>query len=71
MSSNTEVAVLQDGRMDTASAAAYLGRRAKTLANWRSKRVGPPFVKRFRVYYYKADLDAWLREGRKRTGEKS
>lgn len=39
-----------------------------TLANWRSKRVGPPFVKiRTRVVYPVADLIDW--EKRNQHGE--
>lgn len=34
-----------------------------TLANWRSKRVGPPFVKlRARVVYPVADLIEWEKQ---------
>jgi hypothetical protein len=53
-----------DGRLDTRNAAIYLGLRPKTLAMLRTAGEGPRFVKRERVFYYKDDLDAWLREGR-------
>lgn len=36
---------------------------AGTLANWRSKKIGPPFVKfRSRVLYLISDLEAWEAE---------
>jgi hypothetical protein len=58
-----EVDWLPDGRMDTENAATYTGRSVKTLAQWRCRRIGPRYVKRGRIYYYKDDLDAWLRGG--------
>lgn len=43
------------------SAAERIGLQAKTLANWRSQRRGPPFYKLgSRVVYDDADVDAWL-----------
>lgn len=56
--------ILQDGRMDTKSAAAYLGLAERTLENKRSNGTGPKFVKRGRVFYFRDDLDEWLRAGR-------
>lgn len=53
-----------DGRLDTENAAIYVGLAQKTLAMLRTAGGGPKFVKRGRVFYYKEDLDAWLREGR-------
>lgn len=58
-----EVQILPDGRMDRKSAGRYLGNAPKTLAQWAVKGVGPKFIKRGRVWYYKADLDAWLQSG--------
>ena len=58
------IKVLLDGRMDTESAAAYLGLAIKTLAMRRCDGTGPKFVKRGRVFYYRDDLDEWLRAGR-------
>jgi hypothetical protein len=53
--------ILPDGRMKPEGAAQYTGFDAGTLANWRFKGKGPVFYKRgSRVFYYKADLDAWL-----------
>ena len=53
-----------DGRLDAKNAARYLGLKDKTLAMMRTAGQGPKFVKRGRVFYYKDDLDQWLREGR-------
>lgn len=51
----------------TKDASAYMGRivTPKTLTNWRSKGVGPKFVKlgpgrQGRVFYRVADLEEWL-----------
>ena len=64
------VTVLPDGRMDTKNAAAYLGFAVKTLTMMRCYGTGPKFVKRGRIFYFRADLDAWIKEGRARiTGE--
>ncbi|MGH8606662.1 MAG: helix-turn-helix domain-containing protein [Gammaproteobacteria bacterium] len=53
-----------DGRMNTENAARYLGVTLKTLAMWRCAGTGPAFVKRGRIFYYRSDLDTWLRGGR-------
>ncbi len=58
------IAVLPDGRMNTKSAAAYLGLAVHTLAIKRCNGTGPKFVKRGRVFYYREDLDEWLRAAR-------
>lgn len=55
-----EIDVLPDGRMDTTNAARYLGLTVKTLAQWRWAGTGPAFCKPGRVWYYQADLDAWI-----------
>ena len=57
------VLVLPDGRMDTKNAATYCGLSTKTLAMWRSQGTGPKFLKLGRVFYYREDLDAWLKSG--------
>ena len=57
------VLVLPDGRMDTKNAAVYCGLSMKTLAMWRSQGTGPKFLKLGRVFYYREDLDAWLKSG--------
>ena len=58
------VDLLPDGRLSAANAATYLGLSPKTLATWRVQGRGPAFVKRGRIFYYKEDLDAWIRKGR-------
>jgi predicted site-specific integrase-resolvase len=62
----TELVTYPDGRLEVHIAAEYLGRAAKTLAQWRSKGIGPTFIKPGgRVFYFKEDLDTWLnRSGR-------
>jgi hypothetical protein len=59
-----EVAMYPDGRMDALNAARYVGRSTKTLAMMRCAGTGPMFVKRGRIFYFKADLDRWLAKGR-------
>ncbi len=59
-----EFRMYPDGRMTAASAAAYVGLSAKTLAQKRCQGTGPRFVKRGRIFYYKTDLDEWLQNGR-------
>lgn len=60
----TDIEILPDGRMNPKSAAAYLGLAVKTLAMKRCDGTGPKFVKRGRIFYYREDLDRWLRAGR-------
>ena len=56
------VRVLPDGRMDRRSAACYLGRQPKTLAMWALLGKGPRSVKvGGRVFYFRDDLDAFVR----------
>ena len=62
-----EIMILPDGRMDTQSAAGYVGVSAKTLAMWRCQGIGPRFIKRGRVFYYKEDLDTWLGQAKRVT----
>jgi hypothetical protein len=59
-----DLASLPDGRMIARDAAAYLGLSVKTLAMKRCAGTGPPFVKAGRVFYFRADLDQWLRSRR-------
>lgn len=63
-SKNVTIRLYPDGRLDSVSAAAYVGLNEKTLANYRCKGIGPKFVKRGRVFYFKNDLDEWLNAGR-------
>src|SRR5260370_18660066 len=58
------IGMLADGRMDTKTAAIYVGLSVQTLAIKRSNGTGPKFVKRGRVFYYREDLDEWLRSMR-------
>jgi len=46
--------------MDTKNAATYCGLSPKTLAIKRCKGTGPKYIKRGRIFYFKADLDEWL-----------
>jgi hypothetical protein len=56
------VRVLPDGRMSRADAARYLGVAEKTLANMQVRGAGPPAKKLLgRVFYYRSDLDAFVR----------
>jgi hypothetical protein len=59
-----KIVMFPDGRMDTANSAEYVGLSEKTMAMKRSDGTGPDFVKRGRVFYFKEDLDAWLKAGR-------
>ncbi len=64
--------IYPDGRMDVPNASHYLGVSEKTLAMWRVGGVGPQYIKRGRIFYYKEDLDAWLNEhGRYRSTAQS
>jgi len=59
-----KIEILPDGRMDTKNAAGYLGLSVQTLAIKRCDGTGPKFVKRGRIFYYREDLDRWLRSMR-------
>lgn len=61
---STAIVTLPDGRMNRKNAARYLGISAKTLAMHASRGTGPPFTKRGLVFYYREDLDRWMRTGR-------
>lgn len=63
MATTPEILILPDGRMDRRNAAKYLGNAPKTLAQYASKGIGPRFIKRGRVWYFKEDLDAWIAGG--------
>ena len=60
---STGILVYPDGRMNTDSAARYVGLSTKTLAMMRCQGNGPQYIKRGRVFYFKQDLDSWLNEG--------
>jgi hypothetical protein len=54
--------MLPDGRMTREDSARYLGLKEKTLAMWALQKKGPPFVRvGGRVFYFKEDLDAFVR----------
>lgn len=57
------VEIYPDGRMDRTNAAKYTGLAKKTMDRQRCEGIGPKFVKRGRIFYYKQDLDEWMREG--------
>ncbi|WP_429536822.1 helix-turn-helix domain-containing protein [Paraburkholderia youngii] len=61
------ITLLPDGRMNPKDAATYTGYAEKTLAIWRSQGTGPRFVKRGRIWYYRDELDAWMRGGAARS----
>lgn len=56
----SQVVIYPDGRMDTKNTASYTGLAEKTLAMMRCNGTGPKFLKIGRVFYFKADVDAWL-----------
>lgn len=64
MLTTPEVLILPDGRMDRRNAAAYVGNAPKTMAQYASKGIGPKFIKRGRVWYFKQDLDEWIAGGK-------
>ena len=56
------VRVLPDGRLTRDDAARYLGNEPKTLAMWKLQGKGPRSVKvGGRIFYYRDDLDAFIR----------
>lgn len=57
------VRMYPDGRLSAKDAARYIGLADKMLAMMRVAGTGPRFVKRGRIFYFKDDLDGWIREG--------
>lgn len=55
-----QVVTYPDGRMDTKNTSTYMGLAGKTLAMMRCNGNGPKFIKRGRVFYFTADVDAWM-----------
>ena len=56
------VRVLPDGRLSREDAATYLGLKPKTLSMWQLAGKGPKAAKvGGRVFYFKDDLDAFVR----------
>ncbi len=64
-SDTTGAALRKDaGLLTPAELADMLGNTVKTLAKWRWKRTGPPFVKAGKaVMYDKAAVQEWLKIG--------
>ncbi|CAA7613492.1 AlpA family transcriptional regulator [Magnetospirillum sp. UT-4] len=59
-----KVRVLPDGRLSRKDAAAYLGLKPQTLTKMAAAGKGPRRVRLGgKVYYYKADLDAFIAVG--------
>jgi hypothetical protein len=58
-----KVMMFPDGRLNTRNTSAYLGLSEKTLAMKRCDGTGPKFIKRGRIFYFKNDLDEWLKDG--------
>jgi excisionase family DNA binding protein len=50
-------------RLWASEATEYLGVSRSTLAKWRMRGEGPPFHRcgKRLVYYYKTEIDAWLK----------
>ncbi len=70
MSTNTEtfkIEMYPDGRLDVKNAALYTGYSVKTLAMKRCRGDGPRFIKMGYIYYFRADLDAWIDAQGKQT----
>jgi excisionase family DNA binding protein len=68
MQSNSTNFCVPSPLMDPETAGAYLGVKKLTLCDWRTKGVGPSYLKvGSLVRYRQADLDAWL-ESRIRKG---
>jgi len=61
--SSVKVIILPDGRLDRKNAALYCGLSEKTLAMHASRGTGPDFVKRGKVWYFREELDRWIRQG--------
>jgi hypothetical protein len=66
-SATVKVVILPDGRMDRKNAALYLGLSEKTLAMHACRGRGPAYVKRGKVFYYRDDLDRWIKVTRSKT----
>lgn len=62
-----DISILPDGRLDSKSAAIYMGLAPKTLAMMRCNGTGPKFMKIGRIFYFKSDLDEWISEKGKST----
>jgi hypothetical protein len=64
------VTILPDGRMDRKNAALYLGLSAQTLANLAVQKRGPRIVRvAGRCFYFRSDLDKFIRSGADPDGD--
>ena len=57
----TDINILPDGRMTLTEAAKYIGIKPTTLRILKHKNKGPKFIKPGRIYFYKDDIDEWLK----------
>lgn len=71
LTQDIEVRTFPDGRMDSSNTAKYVGCSKKTLANMRTAGIGPAYVKRGRIFYFREDVDAWLQAGRVTSTQQS
>jgi hypothetical protein len=56
-----KVRVLPNGNMDVPNASKYSGYAKQTLAQWRSQKRGPPYVKiHGKIFYPKPGMDNFL-----------
>ena len=54
--------------VNTGAVADFLGVKEATVAVWRRKRTGPPFIRvGNRCLYFLSDVEAWLREEQRKT----
>lgn len=61
----TNLVGLHGDLLTPAEAAQIMRASEKTLAQWRSQRKGPPFVKMSgRIHYLRSDIEAWIDEHR-------
>ena len=60
-SPSRQIETYPDGRMDAKNAAKYIGLAPKTLAMMRCTGTGPKFIKRGRVFYFRSDIDEWMK----------
>lgn len=62
MDKHPETLAAPVGLLDQKGAAAYLGCKEQTLADWRCKRIGPAHIKVGRLVRYSLeDLQSWVK----------
>lgn len=57
----TEICILPDGRLTLENAAKYIGIKPITLRVLIQKKKSPTYIKPGRIYFYKEDIDDWLK----------